>query len=149
MQRRPVWRRYPDLFRGAPGLIYRARLNGTRELDQAHRLILRACDGCDGKSGESPTATPDAPGHVGAGGSCVEGFELAAVVREVPVPMGTSTSSASTGMDHLTLKLGWKRGGAAVRRFLELHSTSGDLPIGTRLRRTQAQRCSLGRTEEI
>jgi hypothetical protein len=51
MQKEPVWRRYPDLFRGAAGLIYRARLNGTPELDQTHRLILRACDACDGKSG--------------------------------------------------------------------------------------------------
>ena len=45
------WRQYPELFRGAPGLIRRAWWWGTAELDQTHRLILRACDG---EVGDSP-----------------------------------------------------------------------------------------------
>jgi len=42
---RPVWRRYPHLFRGAAGLIRRARWWGTSELDPTHRPILYAIIG--------------------------------------------------------------------------------------------------------
>ena len=38
----PVWRQYARLFRGAAGLICRARWWATWELDQTHRLILVA-----------------------------------------------------------------------------------------------------------
>src|SRR5688500_7193777 len=43
MQPRPVWLRYPQLFRDARRLIRRYRLGSTWGRDQKHRLVLLAC----------------------------------------------------------------------------------------------------------
>ena len=52
-----VWREFPQFFRGAPGLIRRARWWNTRELDQAHRLILQA-SGAESAAGEGMNPKP-------------------------------------------------------------------------------------------